>query len=551
MPRHRIPRGLRVLAPALLLAVSLGPAVRAQDARPGVFGESLDVRVVNVEVVVTDKKGARVDGLAAADFQLEVDGKVVPIDYFTEIVGGRVAELPEGAPPQAAPPAADPGQPLGVSWLVFIDDYFSLERDRDKVLDSLQEQIGHLGPQDRMAIVAWDGKKLTMISSWTSSQPALERAWKAAKKRDGYGLRRYSERERFDNEQKLRLAQGISFGAGAIADPAHLDPEERYYVDNLAAQVQHSVSAAAATLRAFAQPPGRKAMLLLSGGWPWRPVDYAIPEPQRMITERTLGDLDLFRPLADVANLLGYTLYTVDVPGMIQRLVDASQAFPLDPERETLREQDLHMSLDWLARETGGRSFLNSQRLSVFEDAVTDTRSFYWLGFTPKRSGDDKPHEVKVTVKRPGLDARARQGYLDASRKLEVSMAVESALLFGNPASSLPLGLTVGKPEKQRGRTMRVPIEVTVPLDALTALPGEKGPEVSVELRIAAQDSEGNLAEIPVIPLHVQIPEKVKVTDGARYTTAVVLRRSPHDLVVALYEPASGKIFSATARISP
>src|SRR5687768_11222453 len=80
---------------ACLLA-SLGDAA-AQDARPGVFGEVLDVRVVNLEVVVTDRDGARVRGLLPQDFELTVDGREVPIDFFSEVVGGTVASAAAGA----------------------------------------------------------------------------------------------------------------------------------------------------------------------------------------------------------------------------------------------------------------------------------------------------------------------------------------------------------------------------------------------------------------------------------------------------------------------
>jgi hypothetical protein len=296
-------------------------------------------------------------------------------------------------------------------------------------------------------------------------------------------------------------------------------------------------------------------MLVLSGGWPWRPVDSVVPDPDRLITESTIGAEPLFRPLADVANLLGYTLYPVDVPGLSQRIVDASYGGPPSLSGslgESRREQDLHLSLGWLAETTGGRAFYNDQRLSVFEETVTDTRSFYWLGFTPKRSGDDKPHRVEVKVHRPGLEVRARQDFLDASRNLEVSMAVESALLFGNPASSLPLQVTVGKPEKMRGRTMRVPITLQVPLAQLTPLPGPDGePTVSVELRVGAQDADGNTASIPVIPLQMKVGGDLQAGAAGRYATQLLLRRSEHDLVIALYEPVSGKVFSASARIAP
>jgi len=546
---------LRPALAALVAALAAIPAAAqtpAQTAHPGVFGEALDVRVVNVEVVVTDKKGTRVDGLRAEDFALEVDGQVVPIDYFAEVVGGRVGEGGPGqAPATAVPPAASPGEPLGVSWLVFIDDYFSIQRDRNQVLEALSKQLGHLGPADRMAVVAWDGKRLSMLSTWSNSDRALERAFAAAAKRPALGLQRLTERRSVVNDRYQRSRIG---GLPASADPTRLDPDERQLVDLLSSQVSRSVGAAAATLRAFAAPPGRKAMLLLSGGWPWRPVDDVVADPNRIITEATVGAEPLFRPLADVANLLGYTLYPVDVPGMSQRLVDVSLGGPPSfgsQLAESRREQDLHLSLDWLAKTTGGRSFLNANRLSVFEETVTDTRSFYWLGFTPKRSGDDKPHAVKVTVKRPGLEVRSRNGFLDASRSAEVSMAVESALLFGNPASSLPLAVAVGKPEKLKGRTMRVPITLQVPLDQLTPLPSADGQVVQVELRVGAQDSDGNTASIPVIPLQMKLAGEVKAGDSGRYATDLLLRRGEHDLVIALYEPVSGKVFSASARIAP
>ncbi|HXT50329.1 MAG TPA: VWA domain-containing protein, partial [Thermoanaerobaculia bacterium] len=517
-------------------------------------GEALDVRVVNVEVVVTDKKGSRVDGLTSADFTLEVDGQVVPINYFAEVVGGRVGSGGAGQTPAAVvPPAAEAGAPLGVSWLVFVDDFFSIQRDRNQVLQKLASQLGHLGPADRMAVVAWDGKRLTMLSTWTDSTRALERAFAAAEKRPAMGLQRLAERRSLVDDQ---LSRSRLLGLSRVStDASHLDPDERQMVDLLASQIDRSVGAAAATLRAFAAPPGRKAMLLLSGGWSWRPVDSVVADPDRLITESTLGAEPLFRPLADVANLLGYTLYPVDVPGLSQRIADASYGGPPSLSgtlAESRREQDLHLSLSWLAETTGGRAFLNDQRLSVFEDTVTDTRSFYWLGFTPKRSGDDKPHRVKVKVNRPGLEVRARQDFLDASRSAEVSMAVESALLFGNPASSLPLQVAVGRPEKQRGRTMKVPITLIVPLDQLTPLPGADGsPTVTVELRVGAQDGDGNTAEIPVIPLQMKLAGPVKAGDAGRYATELLLRRAEHDLVIALYEPVSGKVFSASARIAP
>src|SRR5215213_10895805 len=97
------------------------PAARSQ---PPVFEEVIDVRVVNVEVVVTDADGKRVRGLSPADFRLLVDGREVPLDYFSEIADGRAATPPATAEGSAAP--VSPAEPVGRSYLVFIDDSFSV-----------------------------------------------------------------------------------------------------------------------------------------------------------------------------------------------------------------------------------------------------------------------------------------------------------------------------------------------------------------------------------------------------------------------------------------
>ncbi|MCY3971427.1 MAG: hypothetical protein OXG74_15955, partial [Acidobacteria bacterium] len=61
------------------------PAAPQDTPLPDLFADVIDVRVVNVEVVVTDRKGNRIRGLEASDFELRVDGEPVPIEYFTEI----------------------------------------------------------------------------------------------------------------------------------------------------------------------------------------------------------------------------------------------------------------------------------------------------------------------------------------------------------------------------------------------------------------------------------------------------------------------------------
>jgi VWFA-related protein len=71
-------------------------------------------------------------------------------------------------------------------------------------------------------------------------------------------------------------------------------------------------------------------------------------------------------------------------------------------------------SMAELALNTGGLYFLRqSHPTDAVDTILTDNGSFYSLGFYPEPLvRDGKYHEIKVTVKRPGLHVRSREGYL-------------------------------------------------------------------------------------------------------------------------------------------
>ncbi len=279
---------------------------------------------VDVEAVVTDREGNRVRGLSAGDFLLLVDGIEVPVERFTEVAEGK----------------------MGRSYLVFVDDSLSIAVQRDLVLWEIERDLDRLGPDDRMAIVSFDGERLHPLADWTGDRGTLAAALAEARKRPA--------------------RESLTRSSMWVAD------------------------AAAAALRSVSPSPGRKAMLVLSGGWPAGP------------------SLQLVRD----ANRLGYTLYPVDVPAL---------------EREAVPEDTLLA----LAEATGGQAALASNRLAALERAEEDTRSYYLLGFSPAWKADDRDHRIELEVRRPGLDVRARHGFPDVSPATLAGMETEDLLLSG------------------------------------------------------------------------------------------------------------------------
>ncbi len=539
---------------ALLAASPVMSQTQPEQAPTSVFGEQIEVRVVNVEVVVTDRQGNRVGDLKPADFRLKVDGKVVPIEYFNEVRGGQAIALAEGGAAAESVvkglPSLAPGTPVGTSYLVFIDNFFSIGPRRDEVLRSFKDQLSRIGPEDRMAIVGYDGGGARMLTSWTNSQRQLGQAIEQAIGDRAYGISRLAELRSFESSRRL---PGVTFEPTPRQSfTQRLDIEEEEFIARLAAQTERAVLAAASTLRGFASPPGRKVMILFSGGWPFSPIDYVVNNPSRPILEdRNLprGE-EIFRPLVDTANRLGYTIYSVDVPGVESGVVDAARASPT-PAGLNTREHEHQDSLIFISEQTGGKALLNALSENVLPTVEQDTRSYYWLGFTPSWQGNDKRHRVDVDVLRPGLKVRAREDFLDLSRKVEVSMMVESAMLFGNAPDSAPLAVQVGQPVAAGRKEMEVPVAIAIPVDAITFIPLEGKYLAEVELRVAAVDAAGNRAPVPVIPVALRSDVEPKPGTSVRYETRLRLRRLPHDLTLAVFDPQSGKILTARVEVLP
>jgi hypothetical protein len=291
-------------------------------------------------------------------------------------------------------------------------------------------------------------------------------------------------------------------------------------------------------------------MLLLSGGWPAEPYTWAFSEPA--LEERIDQTGDLLETLVQTANLLGYTLYPVDVPGMGRDFsVSADLPEPLPRQVSFQREQELHWSLQALAEGTGGLALVNSRRDVALEAAVRDTRSYYWLGFTTDRKFDESQHRVRIEVSRPGLELRHREGFQDFSRQRSVTMAVESALLFGGPASEGSLPARLGAARRSGIGKVELPLELSIPVDRVTFLPIGEGWAARLELRIAVLDEAGDTADVPVIPISLVVSERPQPGSQMPYQTSVRLRRQRHEVLVSLYDRSSGEMLASRLEVDP
>jgi len=513
---------------------------------------------VQVEAVVTDKRGDRVSGLTREDFRLRVDGEEVPIDYFEEVRQGITVTEGErtrsGRDREGSSEIVGEEQMAGRDFLVFVDDYFTDRGTRKRLLKNLAKNVDTLGPKDRMAVVRFAGWGLEIRTDWTSSRDELADVFGELIKETPQDLTRSSEIASM-SDSVLQL------------DDAKLTDRRRRQ------QIEDVVSGMAVAMRAFADTPNRKLLVPVTLGWAFDPSravgaatalntaelardanDIGSAAPRLGSLNATgaptpagrgglsgqaeqadvYGDSPL-SPLVDTANLLGYSIYPMHL----------GRPSPDDLQRTSL----------WtVALETGGQiATEGGASTTPLVPVVADTGSYYVLGFSPERAFDDRRHALEVQARRPeGAEVRHRRSFVDLSRGTRRAMVTEEAIFLGREGGDLDV--TLGEARQGRGGSVEVPLTLRIPMDWVTMIPqNDERTEYAgdLELRVAAMDKDGRRSETTAVPVRLSGPEPPPGS-VATYETAVQLRNAEEQrLVLYLYDRLSGESRATALEYQP
>jgi hypothetical protein len=130
-------------------------------------------------------------------------------------------------------------------------------------------------------------------------------------------------------------------------------------------------------------------------------------------------------------------------------------------------------------------------------------------------------------------------------------MVVESAMLFGSPPGAIPMPMQVGTPVRDGRKEMVLPITLAIPVAGITVLPLDGKHVAEMELRVAAIDENGDRSDVPVVPLRMSLDQAPPAEAHLRYDTKIRLRRIEQHLIVAIFDPLSGRILTAEADVKP
>jgi VWFA-related protein len=148
-----------------------------------------------------------------------------------------------------------------------------------------------------------------------------------------------------------------------------------------------------------------------------------------------IDDQQYFRDILGEANRGNATFYAVDPRGLPVFDTPIEANVPVHQDAVMLRSRI--ESLHTLADATDGIAVLNNNDLDTGLKRISnDLSSYYLLGYYSNNATlDGKFHTIKVRVKRPGVDVRARKGYRSPTAE-EVASARTAAAAPAPPAAA-------------------------------------------------------------------------------------------------------------------
>lgn len=414
----------------------------------------ITTNLVQVDAVITDKRGKLVTDLRPEEIEIYEDNRQQQISNFsfisTESAGSEaVAAKPVDKNGPPAPPVRLRPEQVRRTIALVVDDLSLSFESTHFVRRALKKFVDEqMQPGDLVAIIRTAGG-IGALQQFTSDKRQLYSA---------------IDRVRFSFQGKGSVAafaplqgrapsatDGTAFGGpggtGIVSGTEADDLREEIYAIGTLGAVNYIV-------RGMGELPGRKSILLISDGFP---TYSTINE------SRSSRIVDRLRRLIDLANRSSVVIYTMDARGLPTFGVNAADdtsgmAAGQADQLARIRSFNFFSSqagLSSLASQTGGFAILRQNDLSYgIRQVLDDQKGYYLIGYRPDEStfdqstGRRKFHNISIKVKRPGLTVRSRSGFYNfvtakaPARRLSRAEQLIAALTSPFNSGSVNLRLT-------------------------------------------------------------------------------------------------------------
>ena len=527
--------------------------------------ESIEVRVTNIDVVVTDRAGNPVTGLTRDDFEIYEDGKLQPLTNFYEI---RDVTAPRSAQSVATNAASEvPEVPNDVRRrriLFFIDNY-SIEMFRraavirgiDKFLDRL------LQPGDEAGVATWN-RDLKLVQPFTSDRAAVRAAILALSNSSAGGpsMQLLSDQVKLQCQAEMQRALSIR-GGNVVEAQRNCVSGVTQFVEDLYSNERALAGSLTTMLTTLAGVDGKKVLVFAGAHLPDHPgealfqwlenyfIQLAMTNRARVTEKSLLNGARVSRSMttkldsvARQANANGVTLYMLDAADPSKDLMPdpSSTIGSADPASAFTNYSGTLATFSAMAQMTGGVALTGTNNFDLALQTLSrDLNSYYSLGYRPAPRAKESDRSIIVKCKRPGLTVRSRRSYVSKTGEEVISDQVLANIFHTSMKSELAVTITTGAGVRESGK-VKLPIQVSIPASSLTMLPEGTNVVGGFDVYVAVADSFGGMSSVTKRQQLVRVPAVAEA--GLRkqplvFTAELLLRKGEHTLSVAVVDRLS------------
>lgn len=364
--------------------------------------------LVQVDAVVTDKKGNQITDLRPDDFEIVEGGQVRPVVGFSYIplnsTSPKSAATSKSAPPvrRTTPPQLHALRPenVGRAIAIVVDDFGlsfeSIARLRNALAKFISEQTE---PKDVIAVVRSSGG-VGAMQQFTSNKTELLATIRRLRfyQTGRGGIASLDSMSPFDRDEN-----GVDLQGYSRSNVPDLSSKEFF---------GGSLGALGFVIERLARFPGRKSIVLISENL-----------PLTSLGARAAGATNALDRLIAFANQHSIVISTMDARGLPKAGLtadDSQYGLAANQVDQRLRDRGIRFNvaqdtLNYLAEKTGGVFVRNNNDLNDGLRRIVDSeQGYYLLAFRPDDSDKERPdrtYKVTLRLKRPDLLLRSRSAF--------------------------------------------------------------------------------------------------------------------------------------------
>ena len=586
-PRYAVGRSAAMLVFAGLGLLAAFPAIcQSPGEGEGELTLRTTTRLVNLTVVVRDRGGAPVRGLAAADFTVLDEGKPQEIRVFQDAnaaatagAGGSIAERMKIAGPWPPSVFANFDAGAGVpphAAVILLDGLSTNITDQRFARLQILKFLSRLQPGDRVGLYAL-GRELRVLHDFTTDTGSLLKQLGLYQGEIQAQPETVSDLAKLLDERKLNDTGPGVFES--ILD--QIANEQQIQLSNLEDRVRRTMGSLTAIAQHLSAVPGRKSLLWISAAFP-----AVVSTDIRTGTGSPAGFGEATdRAVRALANS-GVAVYPIDARGVMvppeyratvnyqqvnmARLLsrtrgrggqrqNAQTVANADPMIHNNRDETTahHDVMAELAERTGGRAYFYENDMGkAMREALDDAAASYTIAYAPAPYEDNgRYRKIRVRLKRSGLTALHREGYFAGDAKPEWNKVEREAILelLASPIGMAAVPLAVQARVAGEGGARRIELGIRVDPAAVT-LREEKGRwtgrlDVVMVYMDVRGGSKGGAEEAVSLALSAGEREQALGT-GFDYRQSLPLPDGAVRLAIAVRDAPSGRVGTVQVELS-